>query len=636
MSQDLLYELDETLTVSLNAPINATVAGDQATGTIYDDDVPPQIGFSSASYAVFETEGSTTVTVTLSGATQLTATVEYAAGDGTATDGEDYTAIAGTLTFTPGVMTHTLPILIHDDELDEIDETVLLTLTQPTSASLGTGSAVLLIVDNEGEPTVSIADASAGESEGTIVFDVRLSFASDQEVSVDYATSDEPPGPGSATAGADYTPTSDRLTIAAGALEGQIAVTVLPDDVYEGDETFAVELSNPDNASLTDGLGRGTLVDDDSPPVIAFQSADYAASEGVAGGSTAITVTLSGATALTATVDYEAGDGSAGPDDYTALSGTLTFTPGVTSRAFQVSITDDALDEPDETVLLALANAGSAGLGLHEATLTIQDDDAPPAISIGDGALEEADMSILLPVTLTAPSSFDINVRVVTSDGTGPAAAQAGADYVAASGILTLPAGTQSAWASVTLLDDALYEPDETFLVTLSDPVQAALGDAAATATIRNDDGAPQLSFETDLYTVDEEAGAVTLTVTLSGPTAITATVDYATADGPAPAGAQAGEDYVHISDTLTFPPGEAQQPLTISIVDDTLPEVSETFVVALQDATHGTVGANNPATVRIYDGDGQAIRVYLPLTLRQAEVTAQTGSRPTGHPAYR
>jgi hypothetical protein len=165
--------------------------------------------------------------------------------------------------------------------------------------------------------------------------------------------------------------------------------------------------------------------------------------------------------------------------------------------------------------------------------------------------------------------------------------------------------------------------------------VQATLGDAAATATIRNDDEPPQLAFETDLYTVDEEAGAVTLTVTLSGPTAITATVDYATAGGGSPA-AEAGADYVHISGTLTFPPGVAQQPVTIPIVDDALPEVSETFVVALQQATHGTVGAINPATVRIYDGDGQAIRVYLPLTLRQAEVTAQATSRPTGHPAYR
>ncbi|MGD8518472.1 MAG: Calx-beta domain-containing protein, partial [Anaerolineae bacterium] len=508
---DVRFERDETLTLTLSNANYATLIGNQATGTITDNDDPPQIGFSHDEYRVFETDGPAILTVTLSGATQLTATVDYASGDGSATADDDYTPISGSLVFTPGVLTHTLPLAIHDDNLDELDETVLLTLTQPTSATLATATAVLLIVDNEGEPTLSIADAAAGESDGILALDVSLSFASDQDVSVDYATHDGPPGPGGATAGADYTETHGILTIPAGSLEGQIEVDIQSDNVYEGDEVLAVELSDPAHASLTDALAQGTIVDDDSPPTIAFQAADYAVGEGEAGGYAAITVTLSGATALTATVGYDTQDGTAGP-----------------------------------------------------------------------------------------------------------------ADYISATGTLTLPAGTSTATLHVDLLDDPLYELDETFLVTLRDPLHAKLGDAQATATIVDDDEPPQIAFETDLYLVDEEAVTATLTVTLSGPTAVTATVGYATTDGPPPAGAQAGEDYVPISGTLTFQAGETQQAIAIPLLDDTQPEVSETIIVTLGNPVHSTIGERNPATVRLYDP--LAHRIYLPLTLRQAGVTAQTG----------
>ncbi|MGD8490610.1 MAG: Calx-beta domain-containing protein, partial [Anaerolineae bacterium] len=453
---------------------------------------------------------------------------------------------------------------------------------------------------------------------------------------VDYATHDGPPGPGGATAGADYTETHGILTIPAGSLEGQIEVDIQSDNVYEGDEVLAVELSDPAHASLTDALAQGTIVDDDSPPIIAFQAADYAVGEGEAGGSAAITVTLSGATALTATIGYETQDGTAGPADYAAISGTLTFTPGISRRTFQVDMADDLLDEPDETVLLALHGASNANLGQHEATLTIHDDDAPPLISIGDGALDEADMSILLPVTLTAPSSFEIEVQYAGSDGTGPAGAQAGEDYIAASGTLTLPAGTESTWARVTLLDDDRYELDETFLVTLHDPLHATLGDAQATAMIANDDDPPQIGFETDLYSVDEEAVTATLTVTLSGPTAVTATVGYATTDGPPPGSAEQGKDYVPVGGTLAFRPDETQQTIAIPLLDDAQPEARETFVVTLENAVHSTIGELPQATVRINDGDGY--RVYLPLVQRQAAIAAQAVSLATAQhrPAVR
>jgi hypothetical protein len=330
-----------------------------------------------------------------------------------------------------------------------------------------------------------------------------------------------------------------------------------------------------------------------------------------------IDVTLAGSTALTATVNYQTSDGSAGPEDYTAIGGTLVFTPGVTARTFAVAITDDGIDELDETVLLSLAGAVDANLGLDNATLTIRDDDPPPTISIGDVSMMEADSVMLLPINLSAPSSFAIQVTYATSNGTDPTNATAGDDYQPAGGTLNIPAGTSTASVSVDILDDLLYEYDETFLVTLSGPVNATLGDSEAVGTILNNDAPPQIEFETGVYTVSEGGATAILTVTLSGPTELAATVQYETADGPPPAGASAGEDYVQASGALTFLLGESSHTIMVTILDDALPEVPETFVVRLSGAAASSLGSLSSSTVRIADDDGY--RIYLPLVMRDA-----------------
>jgi hypothetical protein len=110
---------------------------------------------------------------------------------------------------------------------------------------------------------------------------------------------------------------------------------------------------------------------------VQFSSGAYSADEGV--GTTPITVTLSGVSGITVTVDYAASDlTAAGGSDYTATNGTLIFAPGQVSQSFLVTITNEtpALDEPDETIRLALSNPSNATAGTpFTATLTIIDDD---------------------------------------------------------------------------------------------------------------------------------------------------------------------------------------------------------------------------------------------------------------------
>lgn len=119
------------------------------TNTPTNTPLPPTIRFSSATFTVNENASSATITVILSAASGQSVTVNYATSNGTATAGSDYTATSGTLTFNPGQTSRTFTVPIIDDSLNEVDETVNLTLSNPSNATLGSpATATLTIIDS--------------------------------------------------------------------------------------------------------------------------------------------------------------------------------------------------------------------------------------------------------------------------------------------------------------------------------------------------------------------------------------------------------------------------------------------------------------------------------------------------------
>src|SRR5262249_24494256 len=106
--------------------------------------------------------------------------------------------------------------------------------------------------------------------------------------------------------------------------------------------------------------------------------------------------------------------------------------------------------------------------------------------------------------------------------------------------------------------------------------------------TILNDDQNVPLMTVADASVVEGNAGQrhVTFTVSLSAPSSVPVTVNYATANGTA----AAGSDYQATSGSLTFPPGETDKTVTVSVVGDRLGEAEETFQVNLSGATNATI----------------------------------------------
>jgi Calx-beta domain len=224
-------------------------------------------------------------------------------------------------------------------------------------------------------------------------------------------------------------------------------------------------------------------------PLPALATTDLVVAEGTGNVLSAIfTVTLSAPVPQTVTVAYATANGTATAGaDYVATSGTLAFLAGETSKTVTVLLVPDTVDETDETFRLNLSAPVGATVAVSQSVATIDDDDGP-RISVAEASgTEGSGASTLLPFgfSLSAASPQAVVVTFQTSDGT----AVAGSDYMAASGTITFPPGSTLSTVDVSVNGDLVDEPNETFYVNLSAPVDATLASDTALGRIVDDDG---------------------------------------------------------------------------------------------------------------------------------------------------
>ena len=594
---DALDEANETFVVNLSTPTNATIATAQGTGTISDNDIAPTLAVNS----VTVTEGNTgttnaVFTVTLSAVSGLTATVNYATANGTATAPADYTAASGTLTFTPGTTSQTITVPVVGDTLDEANETFAVNLSTASNATIATAQGTGTITDNDAAPTLAINSISVTEGNtGTLnaAFTVTLSPVSGQTVTVNYATAN-----GTATAPADYTAASGTLTFAAGTTTQTINIAVVGDTLDEPNHTFVVNLSGAANATITTAQGTGTIVDNDATPTLAINS--LSVTEGNTGTVNAVfTVTLNAASGQTVTVNYTTANGTAtAPADYTTKSGTLTFAAGTTTQTISIAVVGDVVSEPSQTFVVNLSGATNATIATAQGTGTIVDNDTP-AIAVNSVTVTEGNSgtaNAVFTVTLSQTSAQTVTVNYATANGT----ATSPADYTAGSGTLSFAAGTTSRTINVAVVGDTLDEANETFVVNLSSPVNSTIATAQGTGTITDNDTAPSLSVN-NVTVTEGNTGTVNavLTISLSAVSGQTVTVNYATANGTA----TTTGDYTATSGTATFAAGTTTRTITVVVRGDTLDEANETINLNLSGAVNATI-ADAQGVVTITDDD--------------------------------
>ena len=279
MCEDVAVEHNETFTVMLASPTNATLgASSRGTGTIVDNDLTVNVEGPATALEGSQTDfkvklnqsTSADVVITVSTGDDITAT-HPATPDGT---DRDYVPLAAhTVTIPAGSLEATVSVSTVSDTVDEYDETFVLRIDSVTSTAPATvgsaASAVGTITDNDAEPTVTIGDAVAMEGD-TMLFTVTLSHGSEKGVTVDASTaaataSAAVAGCATVDGSEDFQTASGTVSFAARATTATFDVNVCDDTTVETNERFLVSLSSPTHAALAPpSRGTGVIVDDDT------------------------------------------------------------------------------------------------------------------------------------------------------------------------------------------------------------------------------------------------------------------------------------------------------------------------------------------------------------------------------------
>ena len=423
--------------------------------------------------------------------------------------------------------------------------------------------------------TMIVQDASAREDSSFLHFEINFSETLTENIFFDYTTSIES---GDTAEENDF----DAETVTDYRVQsgGDIAfITIDPndDDLYEGDETFTITFSNLVNVYGTGNnlTATGTIIDDETQPDLSIF--DASATEGEA---IEFTVLLIGdLTEEDVTFDYATSresDDNSELNDFTPTSGTGTITAGSSSTTITVPTFDDGHNdtssryEGDETFTVTISNPTLAGISQATAKGTIIDDESLPTVkftSIDRIVTENAGhITDFLTFDVVPPGEHTAYISF-TFSGT----ATEGQDYNIQNTTLTVNANVNSITTNIIMVNDNVAELDETAIITVvaaSANIQVDPEFSTRTLTIQDDDEHPTLSFTSETYNVNENAGHAVLTVNKTGDSSFPVHVDYETVSRNL---AIAGDDYVATSGTLTFQPEEFSKTISVPIIDNNI-----------------------------------------------------------------
>lgn len=336
----------------------------------------------ASTYSVNENDGNLTIGVVRVGGATGQATINYAVTPGTATAGQDYTPISGTLVFGDGSTSKTLTLQILDDALVEGNENMTITLSNPTGGAIDETptSAVITIIDNEQGASSNSSAGSTGSSSsanpagtlgfgatsysvaengGNLTVTVNRAGGSNGTVTVAYATSNN-----TAKSGTDYTATSGTLTFSSGQTSQTFTVPIANDSSIQGARKFNLTISTPTGGATLDTTSAVVTILDDDTNGFSFGSGSVKFSSSTLnvqeGQDAVVTVSRIGGTMGTVSVAYATqSSGLASTNDYTATSGTLTFQPGEASKTIHIPTTKDNISDGGEDFSIWLSNPSS-------------------------------------------------------------------------------------------------------------------------------------------------------------------------------------------------------------------------------------------------------------------------------------
>ena len=493
---DNIVEPDETVILMLTSGTGYNVGGDREyTLMILDDDAVmlPEITFASDSDHVDEAIGIPhNVTVSIHPVSAAGFMLAYSL-EGTAQRDTDY-RIDESIAVRANAVSVNIPVRILDDDLEEDDEKIILTLETRPEYTVGTADTyTLTITDNDEavlpEVAFALTSASVGEDVGTRNVTVSILPAPAEDFSLNYRLE------GTAQRNTDYT-SPETVLVRANATSVNIPVTITDDDEEEGDETVILTLAGGTGYKIGSANAYTlTITDNDgTPPVftlrpeITFLSASASVGEDV--GTYSLTVRLSAVPEESFTLNYQPGGTATEGADYTIDgSGAVSVAAGATAASIVITIADDSLAEDNETIILTLTSGTGYDLGSVDVhTLTITNNDATVTLSASPNPVAEGD-AVTATATLTKMVAGAVTIPLVFTPGT----AERG-DYSTLTSIVINPDNLSGTGAIMTSVDN---DPDdETFTVALGTLPPGILAGPQASMEIRITDAGTGTSIE--------------------------------------------------------------------------------------------------------------------------------------------
>ena len=573
---------------------------------------------------------------------------------GTATSGDDFTFADATVMFsqTASELTVTRDITIADDSDPEGDETIILTLTDPTGSLDGTGFSLadpytITIPANDNTVGFASSTSTLGEQD-TANIEVSVGSNLPSPITLNIATG------GNAEETRDYTissPSNKRLVIPAGESSGTITLAGVDDDDNPSpaetiELTISVEGSLPPGWTLgTQTMHTVTLQDDDLS--IFFTSATRSRVEEPASGGTPVTITVGITQAPTAEIKVMVGvDASStatvGDGDYTLAGAELTFpmNSATSQTATLMVLQDSAAETDDETIVLTLSEVSGLTTGGNNFslggshTITIPKNGNTVAFASASSTLNEGAgtmTQVTVNVNEAAPADIVLDVEVLPAS-----TAKEGTDYENLPDSLTIGANQSSGTITIRGREDDDGEGDETIMLEISEPSGSPWPDGwelgmqtTHTVTIKDDD--LSIFFITDPSEtpttpseVEEPARTggnvttkpVTIAVGItSAPTADIKVRVRTAGEGnhgqTAKEGSNSAEDYTFSPTDIIFPAMmTTPQTTTLTLVNTGEAERDETIVLRLSapdnslmmEGSNFTLGADHTITIPAND----------------------------------
>lgn len=512
---DNIIEPTETVIATLagGSSTNLTFTGTNSTTVNITDDestVPANLEL-TVTKGSDATEGATngSFVISLPGTVRAgnDITVNYTIS-GTATQGADYTLLTGTAVIPAGDLSVTVPVTVQNDDILEVTETVILTLNGGTGAGItytGTGNATVNITDDENIPAnlvLNVAangDATEAATGGGFIISLPNNIKTATDLTVNYTMA------GTAINGTDYANLTGTAVIPAGNNSVAIQISGTDDQIIEGNETIQLTIASGSTTTglvLTPGASNVAtinLIDDDNNLDIVVSATPSSVTEPSAAGKFTISLAGGKAPASDVTVRYTITGTAATVTDYSALSGSAVIPAGSTSVDVNLTVLDDELIEPTETVIMTINSGSSTGLtytvgAVNTATVNITDNDVTGNLS--------------LEITANQPNAaepgthgeFTISIangkrtaEPLTVQYTISGTATPDADYQQITGTITIPADANSIRVPVQVINDLLVEDPETVILTISGGSSTSFSYTAgtnnqATVTITSED----------------------------------------------------------------------------------------------------------------------------------------------------